>query len=288
MKYLISTDLDGTLLDHYNYSWEAAQQALKVCLEQKVPVILNTSKTLSEGRKLQEEIGIQAPMIVENGSSLILPLISCGRQIDIDYLDKQMLEYDSDDERKEIQVLFGTARYELLQFIDQIRKQYSWQFAGFNDWSIEETVERTDLDKQAAHRAKDKRYSEPLIWNDSKEALSQFTALAAQRDFKLLRGGRFFHLQGNTDKGVPLNWLRENITRLYPLLANESGIPDPELICLGDNHNDVEMLNIADYPVCVRSPVTEFPQLTTEKRVIFTKEEGPKGWNKAVLEIIAH
>jgi len=288
MSYLISTDLDGTLLDHYDYSWQAAQQALSVCREQKIPVILNTSKTLSEAREIQKEIDISSPIIIENGSSLILPFVSCDQEIDVDYLVKRRVEHDIDSRQREVQILFGTARYELLQFIDRVRQQTGWQFAGFNDWSIEEIIDRTDLDTQAAQHASDKHYSEPLIWNDSKQALSQFVGLASLRGYKLLRGGRFFHLQGDTDKSVPLNWLRTHIRQLYPLSTNELGVPDFELICLGDNHNDVDMLNIADYPVCVRSPVTEFPELTTGQRIIFTEEEGPRGWNKAVLEIITH
>lgn len=48
MNYLVSTDLDGTLLDHHTYSWHAALPALQKCSELAIPVVLNTSKTLAE------------------------------------------------------------------------------------------------------------------------------------------------------------------------------------------------------------------------------------------------
>ena len=288
MNYLISTDLDGTLLDHHDYSWHAAQEALIVCKEQNVPVILNTSKTLAEVRELQQTIKLEGPMVVENGSALILPMLSFEQSINLEYLETLDIQYNIDNDKGEIQIIFGVARKELLKFIDRIRQEYSWQFTGFNDWSVAEIAERTGLTLETASNASDKLYSEPLIWSDSAEELGQFTELAVQQGFKILRGGRFIHLQGETNKATPLVWLRQHLISLYPLLENDSGISHFDLICLGDNHNDVDMLNIADYPVCVRSPVANFPTLNTNKKIIFTEEEGPLGWNKAVLDIIAN
>jgi len=57
------------------------------------------------------------------------------------------------------------------------------------------------------------------------------------------------------------------------------------VICLGDNHNDVDMLNIADVAVCVKSPVAEIP-LIKNQNIIYTKDYGPVGWNQAVLQLL--
>jgi len=46
------------------------------------------------------------------------------------------------------------------------------------------------------------------------------------------------------------------------------------------------MLNIADIPVCVRSPVADYPLLSTDKDIIYTKGFGPVGWSEAVLAIL--
>jgi len=59
------------------------------------------------------------------------------------------------------------------------------------------------------------------------------------------------------------------------------------LICLGDNHNDVDMLNIADFPVCVRSPIADYPNLSTQKEIIRTTLYGPEGWANAIHSILA-
>ena len=52
-EFLIFTDLDGTLLDHHDYSFSAASTALDLVQERKIPLIIATSKTFCEVKKLQ-------------------------------------------------------------------------------------------------------------------------------------------------------------------------------------------------------------------------------------------
>ena len=47
-KTLVFTDMDGTLLDHHTYSFEAAKPALKALEEKDIPVVPTTSKTFAE------------------------------------------------------------------------------------------------------------------------------------------------------------------------------------------------------------------------------------------------
>ena len=57
-------------------------------------------------------------------------------------------------------------------------------------------------------------------------------------------------------------------------------------IVLGDSPNDFPMLELADFPVLIRSQ-REFPELKREiPRLRVTREIGPKGWNKAILDIL--
>ena len=47
-RYLIFTDLDGTLLDHENYSYGNNNKIIASIINNHNEVIFNTSKTLSE------------------------------------------------------------------------------------------------------------------------------------------------------------------------------------------------------------------------------------------------
>ena len=67
-KTLVFTDLDGTLLDHDTYDFEPARPALAMLVQKKIPLILNSSKTLVEILKIRRALGNCHPFIAENGS----------------------------------------------------------------------------------------------------------------------------------------------------------------------------------------------------------------------------
>src|SRR5690606_41324218 len=54
-RYLVFTDLDGTLLNHQNYSFAPAKEALALLKYRSIPLIIATSKTFSEVVVLQKE-----------------------------------------------------------------------------------------------------------------------------------------------------------------------------------------------------------------------------------------
>ncbi|MEO0369720.1 MAG: HAD hydrolase family protein, partial [Pseudomonadota bacterium] len=125
MPLIVSTDLDGTLLDHHTYEWRAAIPALAACAAHSIPVIFNTSKNFAEVRSIQEDLASQvsaSPLaIVENGSALYFA--------------------DINKEPK----LFGCSRAEIDDFIDIARRQHEFQFECFADWSVEELMINTNL-----------------------------------------------------------------------------------------------------------------------------------------------
>ena len=51
---LVFTDLDGTLLDHHDYSYDAALPTLRRLKKANIPLIFNTSKTAAEVEEYME------------------------------------------------------------------------------------------------------------------------------------------------------------------------------------------------------------------------------------------
>ncbi|RBP49309.1 HAD-IIB family hydrolase [Arenicella xantha] len=275
---IVSTDLDGTLLDHNTYSYAAALPALTRCKTLGVPVILNTSKTFAEVVALQQALDISAPLVVENGSALSFD----AADINISNLPENQFEVVQDAQRTTL--VFGVKRSAILDFISALRRETTWQFAGFNDWTAAEIASNTGLDLASAELASQKQYSEPIVWQDDDLSFAGFEAAVATAGFSLLKGGRFIHIQGHTDKARPLTWLKQHPQMLFP--DSDGNIP-PKLICLGDSHNDVAMLNVADFPVCVRSPIADYPSLATEHPIIRTHGFGPVGWNEALETLLS-
>ena len=260
---IVSTDLDGTLLDHYTYDWRAASDSLNLLTQKQIPIVINTSKTFAEVKQLQTELGINAAFIVENGSGLYINKSS--------ELAHHFNDYDNDFNRS----VFGSEREKITDALVHFRDERHFKFEGYNDWQVADVVAHTGLTEEKAKLSLERQFSEPLLWHDSDEKFTLFSTLVKQQGFKIIRGGRFIHILGDSNKGKALLALK-NI--LYP---NQ----ECSLICLGDSHNDLDMLEIADIPVFIRSPVHPFPDHQCSNEAIYTSGFGPEGWNEAIQSI---
>ena len=64
----IFTDLDGSLLNHNNFEFNTIKPFILKCLRNNIRIIPNTSKTKNEVEFFSEQLGVDIPYIVENGS----------------------------------------------------------------------------------------------------------------------------------------------------------------------------------------------------------------------------
>ena len=252
---IIFSDLDGTLLDHYNYSWQPALPALKKLHELQVPVILCSSKTAAEVAEIHQAMELKNPYIVENGAGIIFPTAVGSAHF------------------------FGRPYAELLQLLQKIRSDQGFLFSGFNDLSVAQIAEATGLKQEQAELAKQRLCTEPLRWDDSAAALKKFRHKLAENKLKLLQGGRFYHvIDISADKGTALKWLLADFRRNRPQ-------SDWFSIALGDGPNDQDMLEAADLAVIIPSVTGRTPDPRNNK-ILHATESGPIGWNRAILNIL--
>lgn len=261
---LVATDLDGTLLDHYNYSWQAAKPSIDALRSLGVPIVINTSKTFAEVIELQAVLNLNAPFIVENGSAIYVP-----NKVSTEAYQK----FDSRYSR----IVLGAQHSEIVATVYALRKTHQWLFAGFSDWDIDKVIEYTGLDEMSATKSRDRQFSEPLIWQDNDANYQKFCAAIRAANLQIIRGGRFIHVLGRCNKGSSL---------LELMKLSKKSENAPLLICLGDSDNDLDMLEIANIPVFVRSPVHEFPAHDCTNAPLFTTAYGPEGWNEAITHIL--
>ncbi len=262
--YIVSTDLDGTLLDHHNYSYEPALPAITALKERQTPIVINTSKTSGEVINLQAEIPLVDPFIVENGSAV--------------YIHKSDPRFDTTqcmlNGSYYVHVL-GSERAPITDFLQLLRTESQYAFSMFADFTVEDVIKHTGLDECGARLSKERGYSEPLIWNDTQESYEKFYEQVCAQGLRILKGGRFIHVLGATNKGAAFEWLSSKL----------KGDTAPHMIALGDSHNDLDMLSIADTAVLCRSPSNDFPVFTHDN-LIKTHEYGPQGWNASIFAIL--
>jgi len=58
------------------------------------------------------------------------------------------------------------------------------------------------------------------------------------------------------------------------------------VIALGNSHDDIPMLEIADWPVVIRAPYQNTPRPRNNSNLTVSEHPGPKGWKTCVLTLI--
>lgn len=258
-QIIVVTDLDGTLLDHEDYSFTAALPALRVLRERNIPLILNTSKTAPELLTIRQRLHNHEPFVVENGAGIYFP------------------EKGSDEDDPYRLIGIGMNRAEVLGMLKELREKFHYQFKGFADMEVGEVMAMTGLSEADASAAMDRDFTEPLVWEDTEARFEEFNRALQKRNLKSVRGGRFIHISGAGDKGRALDYLR----KYYAGLRGGEII----VIALGDSDNDVPLLKAADYPVVIKGRDKSIGDIG-RSNVIRTEQQGPAGWNRAILFLL--
>jgi mannosyl-3-phosphoglycerate phosphatase len=267
LQPLIFTDLDGTLLDHFDYSFSAADDVLALLKEKNIPIIPNTSKTYAEMVTIKQDLALSSPFIIENGAAIYIP---------IGYFDEQPA--DTIEKEGYWVKAFCLPRSHWLTLLEQSTEHFSDLFQGFSKLSLEEICNLTGLPPEAAEKANDRQYTEPLLWHGDNKNKQEFIEFMESLGAHMLHGGRFLHVGGNSDKGHALSWLANVYTQQWQV--------EVQTIALGDSHNDIAMLEIADVAIQIHSPIHPFPILSEHEQCIRSVEYGPKGWAECINNLL--
>jgi len=265
-RILIFSDLDGTLFDHRTYSYESARPALNLLREKEIPLIICTSKTRAETEEVRAVLGNADPFIVENGGAVFIPARYFPGEI------------PGTNKHSGYQVIeLGTPYFMLLEFFSRVKALLPGKLKGFSDLTAEEVAELTGLSRREAVLARKREYDEVFLAEDP-EAVDTVRVMAASSGLKVTRGGRFFHLTGNNDKG-------EAVRQLLAIYAGgKSG--GQYSIGLGDSLNDLPMLQAVDFPVLVQKPGGLYDPEIRLDNLTYAPGEGPEGWRVAVIDLV--
>ena len=268
-KTLVFTDLDGTLLDHYSYKTEDAEQTIAALKFHNIPIIPNSSKTFPEIMKIRQQLSLAAPFIIENGAAVYIPVgyfatQPVGTQLEGDFWVKPFCE--------------NKAHW--LSLLEEQASQFSASYEGFSQLTTQQLAELTGLNDEQASMAKQRQYGEPLNWLGSAQVKAEFIEQMEKLGANLLQGGRFLHVSGHCDKGLAQGWLAQQYQQNDPL------IQEIVTIALGDSGNDSAMLEAATIAVQIRSPVHDFPKLKRQQDVYQSQQDGPAGWAECLQKIV--
>jgi len=263
-RFLVFTDLDGSLLDHHTYSYRDALPQLHRLEHLGIPVIPASSKTRAEIEHLRAELGNGHPYIVENGAAVYIP---------VGYFNEQP---EGTVEREAYWVReMASPRARWLALLAELSHDFFEDYDYFYRAGTQGIVRMTNLPEASAAQANQREYSEPVKWFGDDAGKAEFIARLRAGGASVLQGGRFLAVSGDCDKGRALAWLRQAYHR------EQAGSSSHDL-AIGDSANDCAMLEAAEAALVVRSPVHDFPILSRTEGVLFSTAYGPAGWAEGV------
>ena len=144
---------------------------------------------------------------------------------------------------------------------------------------VAKIMKMTGLSAEEAARASQREYDEPFVIVGTNSLVDQATLkeMAKQERCKVLKGGRFYHLIGSSNKGRAVRILK----RLY---RESRGIR--KSLGLGDSENDLSLLANVDVPILVQRVDGSYDPKILEKlpQVIKAPAPGPEGWALSLSE----
>ena len=261
---LVFTDLDGSLLDHHDYSYHDALPQLRELERAKVPVIPASSKTRVEIERLRVELGNGHPFIAENGAAVFIPEGYFSERPPGTVARDGFWIHE-----------LASRRERWVALLEELSGEFPDEFDYFHRAGPEGIARLTGLPEARAREANQREYSEPVHWQGSAPRRDEFIDRLAASGATVLQGGRFLSVAGDCDKGRALRWLRDVFIAQHPSRPCHD-------IAIGDSRNDCAMLEAAETALVVRSTIHDFPPLERQEGIIHTRGYGPAGWAEGV------
>jgi mannosyl-3-phosphoglycerate phosphatase family protein len=264
-KFVIFTDLDGTLLHPKTYSFDDARPALELIRRRDIPLIICSSKTRAEIEVYRRRLSNVHPFVSENGGGAFIP--------------EGYFSFAADSETRTGYrlICFGSPYQELRDVLTGLRERLSTGVRGFGDMSVQEIAALSGLPEPEASLAKMRDFDEPFIFEEADADVDAFLQAIEAQGYHWTRG-RFYHIIGENDKGKAATFLKVLYEKKHGPIRT---------IGLGDNLNDLSLLGVVDHPVLVRGADGNYEASVRLPNLIKADGIGPQGWNRAILMLLA-
>lgn len=275
---IVFTDLDGTLLDNYSYSFLAARPALRALAKRHIPLVIVTSKTAREVWPILRRLRRREPFVVENGGAIVFPTRAFPFPIP-----------GAESVRSGwTRLVLGVPRVLLIKALERAARLARVKVRGFSQMNASEVSRLTGLSRIESVRALERESDEPFtILEAGPRAWPRLRARIRRAGLEATRGSRFFHIHSKNDKGVAVRMLITLFRRALLQSGARSGFRIVTL-GLGDSANDVSLLRAVDIAIVVAQPGGHYDPEVLDRAPHARRAvgRGPAGWNRAVLEVV--
>lgn len=264
-RYVVFTDLDGTLLDHHTYSFAEAQPGLELLRRHNLPLVFCSAKTRAEQMVYRNALRIRDPFIVENGVAVF---------VEQGYF-KQPHSFTRSANGFEV-LEFARSCTAVREVLSMVREELQLPLKGYGDMTLREIADLTGLDEQSAALASQREYEETVVTQLSDADRERFRAALARHGVKMTSGARFISISTANDKGRAAQALIEMFRREWGEIVT---------VGIGDSWNDAPLLSVTDLALQVQQPGGDWADLPVNgiRRI---SGVGPRGWALAMSQLV--
>ncbi len=252
---LLFTDVDGTLLDREGRYAVSSDEIARA--KDRVAVILASSRTILELSRNQRDLGLDGPLVAENGAVVALPWSDALSDVGA---------YEEIDGRKWCVVAVGAP-------VPELRAEAR---------TVADSLGARYVDQGEAEPDIGRRYSLALRPPPGHDAstLEHLADALRRRGRSVASGGAWLCVTGGADKGRGVR----TVLDCYKRLARPVGI----VAAAGDGDNDVPLLLAATRRFVIsRDDGTWHPALRALPRVECVPIPGIAGWREVIRQLAA-
>ena len=262
-KIIIFTDLDETLLKENKYFHNISNNFIKTLLKKEYEIIPITSKAYLEVIDLLKQMKFKLPFSVENGAAYYLPI-----------------KYSKDYLYKKIVNPYAIKKNAIKKILNKsIFKTYLHNLKFIENLSIIEQKRITKLNSNQLEDFNSREYSIPVLIKGDKYFKKKFEETLFKYNLKIVFGGKLNNISGLHGKLHSLNFFSDQYKQK---LRNTKII----IISLGDNYNDIEILNNSNYSGIIKNNTYKILNLKKKKNIFRSFTEAPFGWAEVLKKII--
>ncbi len=253
-KIIIFTDLDGSLLDKKTFKFDIIEDYFKELISRGIIIILNSSKTESELLDFNKQNNLNLSFISENGSS-----IHGLNKIHRNLPDK---------------VIISRSKNEIQKIYDKnISLDLKNKIVPILELNIDEQKEIFGLPLDKLSLATKRMYSIPVLFKGTDIDRNNFFKVINDIGLTAQSGGRIINICDDTNKSKAMS---KTLILIRKKLSNEI-----TTIGVGDNENDIEMLEQSDFPCLIKNENFDSSLINIDN-LIKSNEPSPIGWSDVI------
>jgi len=281
---LIAIDMDGTLVNRQLKVTKENSETIKEAVNAGHHVVIATGRSYDEAKHTLEDADLHLPLICVNGAEIRSEGWEILSSIPLTFEQYEDIKkiLDEEDIYYELYTSKGT-------FTDDREKAYE----VMKDIVLTSNPEATDDDVQKAALRRfrlglvsvvgdfDKLLSENGIEVYKFLAFSSDTA-KLQRAFQHLKGVDSLAVSASADNNLEITNSEAQKGVAVQRYAELKGISLKDTMAIGDNYNDVSMLEVAGFPVAMGNAVDEVKEMAS----FVTKENDESGVSFAIKKFL--